>query len=140
MMGRFLRRARRSDGSGAKGGLDRGSRAGSGAERLRVEVIDGPRSARMALHGEFDIASADDAGRALQELLGRDLDAVVIDLSELDFMDSTGVKFLVDGRDTARARGVRLTLVHGGDPVRRVLTVSGVTALFEDVDDRDSSP
>jgi anti-anti-sigma factor len=65
---------------------------------------------------------------------------VVIDLSGLEFMDSTGVKFLVDGRDTARARGVRLTLVHGGDPVRRVLTVSGVTALFENVDDRDSSP
>jgi anti-sigma B factor antagonist len=140
MIGRFLRRARRRDGSGTKGGLDRGSRAGSGAERLRVEVIDGARSARIALHGEFDIASADDASRALQELLRRDLDAVVIDLSGLDFMDSTGVKFLVDGRDTARARGVRLTLVPGGDPVRRVLTVSGVTALFEDAHDRDSSP
>jgi anti-anti-sigma factor len=130
MIGRFLRRARRRDEGGA----------GSGVERLRVEVIDGSRSARMALHGEFDIASADDAGRALQELLGRDLDAVVIDLSDLQFMDSTGVKFLVDGRDAARARGVRLKLVHGGDPVRRVLTVSGVTALFEDVDDRDVSP
>ncbi len=140
MMGRFFRRARRSDGSGAEGGLDHGSRASSRAERLRVDVIDGPRSARMALHGEFDIACADDAGRALQEVLRRDLDALVIDLSGLDFMDSTGVKFLVDGRDAARARGVRLTLVPGGDPVRRVLTVSGVTALFEEEDDRDSSP
>jgi anti-anti-sigma factor len=140
MIGRFLRRARRRDGSGAKGGRYGGSRAGSAAERLRVEVIDGPRSARMALHGEFDIASADEAGRVLQELLGGDLDAVVIDLSELEFMDSTGVKFLVDGRETARARGVRLRLVHGGDPVRRVLTVSGVTALFEDLDDGHSSP
>jgi anti-anti-sigma factor len=133
MMGRFFRRARRRGGSGAKDGLDHD------AERLRVEVVDGPRSARMALHGEFDIASADDARRALQELLGRDLDAVVIDLSGLDFIDSTGVKFLVDGRDTARARGVKLTLVHGGDAVRRVLTVSGVTALFEHADDHDSS-
>ncbi len=118
----------------------RGSRAGGGEERLRVEVSDGDRSARMVLHGEFDIASADDASRALQELLRRDLDAVVVDLSRLDFMDSTGVKFLVDGRDTARALGVRLTLVHGGGPVQRVLTVSGVMALFEDVDDRHSSP
>lgn len=139
-MGRFLRRARRRDGSGSEGGVDQGSRAGSGAERLRVEVADGPRAARISLHGEFDIASADDAGRDLQELLGRDLDAVVIDLSGLDFMDSTGVKFLVDGRDTARARGVRLTLVHAGGPVGRVLTVSGVIALFDDVDDCDSSP
>jgi anti-sigma B factor antagonist len=140
MMGRFPRRARPSDTSGAKSGLDRGSPGGGGARRLRIEVSDGPRSARMALHGEFDIASADDASCALQELLRRDLDAVVVDLSGLDFMDSTGVKFLVDGRDTARALGVRLTLVHGGDLVQRVLTVSGVTALFEDVDNRHSSP
>ena len=88
----------------------------------------------MALYGEFDIASAADASRALQELLTRGPDAVIVDLSGLDFMDSTGVKFLVDGRETALARGVKLSLVHGGDPVKRVLTVSGVTALFEDVD------
>jgi anti-anti-sigma factor len=85
----------------------------------------------MALYGEFDIASADEAGRALQGLLSRDLAAVVVDLSGLEFMDSTGVKFLVEGRDTALARGVKLSLVQGGDPVRRVLTVSGVAALFE---------
>jgi anti-anti-sigma factor len=107
---------------------------------LRLEVTEGHRSARMALYGEFDISSADDAGRALGELLGRGLDAVVVDLSGLEFMDSTGVKFLVDGRDKARAFGVKLSLVHGTGAVRRVLTVSGVTALFEDESNRHSSP
>jgi anti-sigma B factor antagonist len=137
MLGRFRRRARRHDASRSKSDLGRASRAGDGAGRLRLEVSEGPRSARIALYGEFDIASADDASRALQELLSRGLDAVVVDLSGLDFMDSTGVQFLVDGRDTALARGLKLSLIHGGDPVRRVLTVSGVTALFDD-DSRDS--
>jgi anti-anti-sigma factor len=104
------------------------------ARRLRLELSEGARSARIALYGEFDIASAADASRALQELLTHDLDAVIVDLSGLDFMDSTGVKFLVDGRETARARGVKLSLVPGGEPVKRVLTVSGIAALFEDVD------
>ena len=123
MLGRFGRRQRRHEG---------------GAERLRLEVSEGPRSARMALYGEFDIAAAGNARRALHELLSRSLDAVVVDLSGLDFMDSTGVQFLVDGRDTAIARGVKLSLVNGGDPVQRVLTVSGVAALFDDVDNRHS--
>jgi anti-anti-sigma factor len=114
--------------------VGRAPHAGGSAESLRLEVTEGPRSARLALYGEFDIASADDASRALQELLGRGLDAVIVDLSGLEFMDSTGVKFLVDGRDKALALGVTLSLVHGGDPVRRVLRVSGVTALFEDQD------
>ena len=109
-----------------------------GAGRLRLEIGEGARTARLALHGEFDIAAAGDASRALQELLSRDLDALTIDLSGLEFMDSTGVKFLVEGRETALARGVKLSLVHGGEPVERVLTVSGITALFEDVDIRRS--
>jgi anti-anti-sigma factor len=138
MLGRFRRRERRHQAREGKRDLERPSRQGGGAERLRLEVSEGPRSARMALYGEFDIASADNASRALQELLSRGLDAVVVDLSGLDFMDSTGVQFLVDGRDAALARGVKLSLVHGGDTVQRVLTVSGVTALFEDADKRHS--
>ena len=135
MLGRFRRRERRHGAREAKRDLEHASRQGAGVEGLRLEVSEGLRSARMALYGEFDIACADDASRALQELLRRDLDAVVVDLSGLDFMDSTGVKFLVDGRDAARELGVTLTLVHGGEHVQRVLTVSGVMALFEDADD-----
>jgi anti-sigma B factor antagonist len=134
-MWRFLRRGRGAQAGAPDGGPES---AGDGRRRLRLEVTEGPRSARMALYGEFDIDSAEDAGRALHELLGRDLDSVVVDVSGLDFIDSTGVRFLVDGSDEARAFGVNLSLVYGGDPVRRVLTISGVTALFEGQNDRDA--
>lgn len=134
MLRRFRRRKRQQEGREPDGGRARASRVHGGAGRLRVEISEGAGSARMALYGEFDLAAAADASRALQELLSRGPDAVIVDLSGLDFMDSTGVKFLVDGRETALARGIKLSLVHGGDPVQRVLTVSGVTALFEDVD------
>jgi anti-sigma B factor antagonist len=132
------RRKRRHEARDPDGGGARASKVHSSAGRLRLEITEGARSARMALYGEFDLASAADASRALQELLSHGLDKVIVDLSGLQFMDSTGVKFLVDGRETALARGVKLSLVHGGDPVERVLTVSGVAALFEDVDIRRS--
>ena len=134
MFRRFRRRKRQPDAGEPSGGRARASQVYGGTGRLRLEVSEDAGSARMALYGEFDIASAADASRALQELLTRGPDAVTVDLSGLDFMDSTGVKFLVDGRETALARGVKLSLVHGGDPVKRVLTVSGVMALFDDVD------
>jgi anti-anti-sigma factor len=139
MLERFRRRGRRHGAREAKRDPERASHQGAGIEGLRLEVSEGLGSARMALYGEFDIACADDASRALQELLGRGPDAVVVDLSGLSFMDSTGVKFLVDGRDMAVAHGVKLSLVHGGDPVHRLLTMSGVTALFEDADNRHPS-
>jgi anti-anti-sigma factor len=108
------------------------SRAGEDAGALRIEVSKDPPPVRMTLYGEFDIRSADTATHAFDELLGRGPDTLVIDLSGLEFVDSTGIRFLVQGRDRARALGVQLSLVPGDGPVRRVLTVSGVIALFED--------
>jgi anti-sigma B factor antagonist len=107
-------------------------RAGDGGEPFRITVSEHPPPVRMMLHGEFDIRCADAATHALEELLGRRPDTVVIDLTGLEFIDSTGVKFLVEGLDKAHALGIKLSLVHGAEPVRRVLTVTGVTALFED--------
>jgi anti-sigma B factor antagonist len=111
-------------------------RWGDDAGALRIEVSEDPPPVRMTLYGEFDIFSADAATHALEELLGRGPDAVVIDLSRLDFMDSAGVRFLVEGRDKANARGIKIALVDGVEAVRRVLTVSGVKALFEEAERR----
>jgi len=99
------------------------------------EVIEISGSARLVLRGELDTASAPDAGRTLHDLLERGFDRVVVDLRELDFMDSMGVKFLVNGRDTARELGVELALAYSEGVVERVLTVSGVATLFERQDD-----
>jgi anti-anti-sigma factor len=136
MLGPFRRR--RSD--AAQSDLGRAWHPAGTEGGLQVDVSESHGSARIALSGQFDIASSDDASRALQALLRRGLELVVIDLSGLDFMDSTGIKFLVEGRDTARDLGVRLSLVQGGDLVRRVLTVAGVTALFDEGDNSQSPP
>jgi len=99
------------------------------------EVIEISGSARLVLRGELDTASVPDADRTLLDLLERGFDRVVVDLRELDFMDSMGVKFLVNGRDTARELGVEIALAYGEGVVERVLTVSGVARLFERQDD-----
>ena len=49
----------------------------------------------MALHGELDIVSAYDLALALVEVAGS---TVVVDLSDLTFMDSTGISALVMAR------------------------------------------
>jgi anti-anti-sigma factor len=96
-----------------------------------LEVVEVAGSARLVLRGELDAASAPAADRALLELLESASGRVTIDLRELDFMDSTGVKFLIDGRDAARQRGVELALAYDEGVVERVLTVSGVATLFK---------
>jgi anti-sigma B factor antagonist len=96
-----------------------------------LEVVEVPGSARLVLRGELDAASAPAASYALLELLEGRSDRVILDLTELDFMDSMGLKFLIDGRDAVRQRGVEIALAYGEGVVERVLTVSGVATLFK---------
>jgi anti-anti-sigma factor len=94
-------------------------------------VTESPGAARLILRGDLDAASVRAADRALQEMLDPARDRVILDLRELDFMDSMGVKFLIDARDAARPRGIEIALAYDEGVVERVLTVSGVGKLFD---------
>lgn len=97
---------------------------------LSLEVIEVSASARLVLRGDLDSASVTAADEALRALLERSFERVIVDLRELDFMDSMGVKFLIDGRDRAQQLGVEIALAYRGGVVERVLDVSGAAKLF----------
>ena len=64
----------------------------------------------------------------------RDRDApalIVIDLRELEFLDSTGLGELVHATRRARAEKRRVVLVTGSAPIDRILTVSGAHEALE---------
>ena len=91
---------------------------------------DGARL-RLALQGELDIAHVDAVIGAVD---GETLEAVellVIDLSELSFMDSSGLRalFVVDER--GREHGDRVVFVRGPQAVQRVFEI---TALDQRLD------
>jgi anti-anti-sigma factor len=98
---------------------------------LSIEIKENSDSARLILQGELDSASDRAATRALGDVLSRGFDLVTIDLRKLDFMDSTGVKFLIDARDAGRGLGIKIAIAYTTGLVERVLTVSGVATLFE---------
>jgi anti-sigma B factor antagonist len=75
--------------------------------------------------GELDIATAARLERALMH--GREPgDRVVLDLAELEFIDSTGLRVIVQAVEAARMSGWELTLRQGPPAVRRVFEISGV--------------
>ena len=80
----------------------------------------------LVLHGELDIMSADDLALALVEVAGS---TVVVDLSDLTFIDSSGISALVMARNriVADGRGL-LVLTRPGGIVRRALEIVGLSA------------
>ena len=83
------------------------------------------------LHGELDIATAPELVEMLQRLrrLGH---AVVVDLAEITFMDSTGLTTLMDARLAARSNGWSFSVRRPSSAVRRVFDLAGVADLLDE--------
>lgn len=78
----------------------------------------------VALHGELDIASADGLADALVEVVSSN---VVVDLSGLTFMDSSGIAALVLARNRKLAKGGReFVLTRPREIVRKTLEIVGL--------------
>jgi len=84
----------------------------------------------ISLSGELDLATADDVQRELERIEATDAASIVLDLSGLTFMDSTGVRLLITAHARSRADSNRLSLLRGAPAVQRVLELSGVDALL----------
>jgi anti-sigma B factor antagonist len=99
---------------------------------FRLEVRSQGKATIIAVSGELDLASSP----ALQEELDRasDSDMMIIDLRELDFMDSTGLSVLVRAHQRAEEQGRRLAMVKGPQQVQRLLSLTGVADRLTVVD------
>ncbi len=86
----------------------------------------------LALAGELDIASAPTFEQAVAELEPvEDSPRLVLDLSELTFMDSTGLRALLVARQEAGESGRELVLRPGPRQVQRVFELSGTLDRFQ---------
>jgi len=90
----------------------------------------------IALHGELDLATADEVERELRRVEATDARSIVVDLSGLSFMDSTGISVILSADVRSRADSNRLGLVQGPAAVQRVFELSGVVDLLPFADPR----
>jgi anti-anti-sigma factor len=93
---------------------------------LRIESLPGEDAVIVMLRGELDLASAGALERALHAAEAGP-ERLVVDLSGLTFIDSTGIHVLLQAQQ--RADG-RLSLRRGPDEVHRVLELTGVADYF----------
>jgi anti-anti-sigma factor len=82
----------------------------------------------VGLRGELDLAGAPALEAELARVMrGSGLRAIVLDLSGLEFMDSSGLRAVVVADQRAAAARVRFALVRGGEPVHRVFDITRMT-------------
>src|SRR4051812_39646026 len=102
---------------------------------LRSAVVNDRDRLTVLLEGELDLSSGPGLYVELERLLALKPRTLVLDLSRLRFIDSTGVSVLNTTREHASARGVSLAIQAPSRAVERVLEI---TALWEHFDTRPS--
>ena len=84
----------------------------------------------LAIRGEIDLSSAARLAQELASLLADEGNVVRVDLSEVTFLDSSGVRELLAANRQAVAAGTQLLLASPSASCRRVLEISGVWSEF----------
>jgi anti-sigma B factor antagonist len=104
-------------------------------EILQVQSEDRDGFVHVALRGELDLSTVGKVQDELRRVEAASPPVVVLDLSKLTFLDSTGLRCLVTADERARDAGRRVVIVRGPDAVQRVFSITRLEERLEMVDD-----
>lgn len=104
---------------------------GAVAETFHVEVKPDSDRVLVCPAGEVDLATADTLEREIVELVQNGFDRVVIDLRAITFIDSTGIRALLNAHHQARDSGAAVSIILGGPATRLPLDLTGITDYLE---------
>jgi anti-sigma B factor antagonist len=92
-----------------------------------VEVGGGPDGSVVAPRGELDIATQGELRAVLEQQAERG--AVTLDLSGLSFMDTSGLRLILETAESSRRGEFAFAVLPGSPRVQRLFDVAGVTEL-----------
>ena len=99
---------------------------------FEIDIIDEDGSIRLRCAGELDIAAAPNVSEALRASVERKPQTLILDWTGLTFMDSTGIRLLLDALTLCRSNDVDLVW-DLSDVARRTLDLVGIhDALLRD--------
>ena len=100
---------------------------------------DLPSASGVAISGKVDLAAVPALERALEAAIEATADGFVVDLSGVEFMDSSGLLAMLNARGLLARDGRALAVVCPAGAVRHLLDVAGVSELLVVCDSREEA-
>jgi anti-sigma B factor antagonist len=107
-------------------------------EILEVVSAGAGEQVTVSLKGELDLSTVAKVEEELRRVEASDATLLVLDLSGLTFLDSTGLRAVITADERARAQGRRFVIIKGPDAVQRVFAITRLEERLEMVDDGSS--
>lgn len=95
--------------------------------------IDEPKTRTMVLtlEGEVDMSNSPEVRKRLVPLFEKVASHVIVDLSGVTYIDSSGIATLVEGLQLSRKNGVRFTVAGATNSVEAVFELAYLKSVFE---------
>jgi anti-sigma B factor antagonist len=100
------------------------------APPFRLTVNGSADRAVVSLEGELDLATAPRLREELASLAEQADSVIVVDLTNLAFIDSTGLSVLVMALNRSQACGGSIVLRNPSQSVMRILEITGLVSIF----------
>ena len=96
---------------------------------MDIQTEDRPPFKVLRLSGDVDLHSSPEAREAILACL-KQKSSVLVDLSAVTYMDSSGVASLVEGYQAAKKQGLKFGLIAVAQPVMNVLMLARLDNVF----------
>jgi anti-anti-sigma factor len=105
---------------------------------LEVETQEEAAATQVRLRGELDLSTVERVEDELRRVEATAPATLVLDLSAVSFLDSTGLRTILTADQRAKEAGRRLVVRKGPETVHRVFTITRLEERLEMVDDLDA--
>jgi anti-anti-sigma factor len=108
--------------------------------QLRIDERHEADRVTLALTGELDMASAELLEQALESAELQRTPMILLDLQQIDFIDSTGLRSVLVALERCRERDQEFAITPGSQQVQRLLSVTGLGEHLPTVPAPDEMP
>lgn len=102
---------------------------------MEISITPMRRVDLLAVSGRVDSSTSTELDEVLQNRLDEGRANLVLDLSDVDYMSSSGLRSLVSALRASKKKGGDVRIAAPSERVREVLGLAGLDSLFESYDD-----
>ena len=99
-------------------------------DELSIDIKNEGDAVIYRLRGSLDVATSPSVRAALMQTASEGNHEIVVDLTKLEFLDSTGLGALIGAHRRALENGGKVRLAVGDGPIQRLLNITGLIRVF----------
>jgi anti-sigma B factor antagonist len=95
-----------------------------------VETAERSGANVLTLRGEIDVYTAPQLRQAIVDVVDRGATNLIVDMAQVDFLDSTGLGVLVEGLKRIKAKDGSLSIVATQGKILKIFDITGLNRAF----------